>query len=496
MDASSQHTNEQGRGGHVGHLPTIIQGGMGVAVSNWRLANAVASQGQLGVVSGTGVDTVMVRRLQDGDLGGHIRRALENFPFPDITKEMLRRYFLPDGRPDGKAYARVPMATHVDGSPLKRAVTMAANFVEGFLAKEGHDGPVGVNLLTKIQLPNLASLYGAMLAKVDYVLMGAGIPLEIPQALDKLANHLTASMKVDHAGKREAGPLMTTIDPAEWDGAALGPLQRPAFLPIISTHALANVMLKRASGSIEGFVVEYPVAGGHNAPPRGGGGGLDERGQPIYGERDAVDLDTMRALAMPFWLAGGSGSPEHVRAALDAGAAGVQVGTAFAYCDESGLAPELKRSVIDQALAGTTDVLTDARASPTGYPFKVVTLSGTNSDEERYQARTRVCDLGYLRDAYTTPEGKIGFRCASEPVADYVAKGGDVAETVGRKCLCNALMANVGMPQTQKGGEVERPLLTSGDDMDVIRRVLPPGRTSYAARDVLDYLLSGVAGAR
>jgi NAD(P)H-dependent flavin oxidoreductase YrpB (nitropropane dioxygenase family) len=495
MVAGIQHTSEEAHAGARANLPTVIQGGMGVAVSNWRLANAVASYGQLGVVSGTGIDTVLVRRLQDGDPAGHTRRALEHFPFPEVAKELLRRYFRPDGRPDGKAYARVPMATHVDGSPLKRAVTVAANFVEVFLAKEGHDGPVGINLLTKIQLPNLASLYGAMLAKVDYVLMGAGIPREIPQALDTLSQHLKASMKVDLVGKLDSGPLMTTLDPAEWDGASLGALPRPAFLPIISTHALGNVMLKRATGSIEGFVVEYPIAGGHNAPPRGGGS-LDERGQPVYGERDEVDLEAMRALGVPFWLAGGSGSPERVRAALDAGATGVQVGTAFAYSDESGLAPDLKRSVIDQAIKGTTDVLTDARASPTGYPFKVVTLSGTHSDEESYQARTRVCDLGYLREAYTTVEGKIGFRCASEPIADYVAKGGDVAETVGRKCLCNALMANVGMPQTQKGGEVEQPLLTSGDDMAVIRRVLPEGRTSYTARDVLDYLLSGIAGAR
>jgi nitronate monooxygenase len=74
-----------------------------------------------------------------------------------------------------------------------------------FLAKEGHDGPVGINLLTKIQLPNLASLYGAMLAKVDYVLMGAGIPREIPQALDTLSQHLKASMKVDLVGKLDTG---------------------------------------------------------------------------------------------------------------------------------------------------------------------------------------------------------------------------------------------------------------------------------------------------
>ena len=56
--------------------PTIIQGGMGVAVSNWRLANAVARQGQLGVVSATALDTVLVRRLQDGDADGAMRRSM------------------------------------------------------------------------------------------------------------------------------------------------------------------------------------------------------------------------------------------------------------------------------------------------------------------------------------------------------------------------------------------------------------------------------------
>lgn len=39
--------------------PIIIQGGMGVAVSAWPLARAVAETGQLGVVSGTGIDVVV-----------------------------------------------------------------------------------------------------------------------------------------------------------------------------------------------------------------------------------------------------------------------------------------------------------------------------------------------------------------------------------------------------------------------------------------------------
>ena len=48
-----------------GILPKIIQGGMGVGVSSWRLARAVSALGQLGVVSGTALDQVLARRLQD-----------------------------------------------------------------------------------------------------------------------------------------------------------------------------------------------------------------------------------------------------------------------------------------------------------------------------------------------------------------------------------------------------------------------------------------------
>jgi len=62
--------------------PVVIQGGMGAGVSNWRLARAVSALGQLGVVSGTALDQILVRRLQDGDPGGHMRRGLDAFPVP------------------------------------------------------------------------------------------------------------------------------------------------------------------------------------------------------------------------------------------------------------------------------------------------------------------------------------------------------------------------------------------------------------------------------
>jgi magnesium chelatase subunit I len=79
--------------------PAIIQGGMGVGVSGWRLARAVSRAGQLGVVSGTGLDVVLVRRLQLGDVGGHVRRALDFFPLREVAERIVDRYFVPGGKP-------------------------------------------------------------------------------------------------------------------------------------------------------------------------------------------------------------------------------------------------------------------------------------------------------------------------------------------------------------------------------------------------------------
>jgi NAD(P)H-dependent flavin oxidoreductase YrpB (nitropropane dioxygenase family) len=471
--------------------PTIIQGGMGVGVSDWVLAKAVAIRGQLGVVSGTALDSLFVRRLQDGDVGGHLRRALAEFPIPDAAAEILKRYFLPEGRPEGTPYRPVPMYKQVVGK-VRQQLTMAANFVEVWLAKEGHDGLVGINLLTKVQMPNLDSLYGAMLAGVDYVLMGAGIPKEIPGVLDRFSRQEPASLKFEVEGLERGEAEYLRFDPRiHWEGTP-PPLKRPFFFPIVASNSLATMLSRKANGRVDGFVIEGPTAGGHNAPPRGDLE-LNERGEPVYGQRDVVDLDKLAELGLPFWIAGGAGAPERLREVLEAGAAGVQVGTLFAYSRESGLRDEHKERVVEIAHSGgELDVLTDNRASPTGFPFKVVQLGGTISEDAVYQRRERVCDLGYLRTAYKADTGRVSYRCPAEPVDTYGKKGGDIAETAGRKCLCNALMADLGYGQFRADGEAEKPLLTSGDDLVRIRRFLGE-RTEYSAGDVIDYLLSGIA---
>jgi nitronate monooxygenase len=469
-------------------FPKIIQGGMGVGVSNWRLAQAVSKLGQLGVVSGTALDQVFVRRLADGDLGGYMRRGLDAFPFPEMAKRIWQEYFVPGGKAPDAPYPITPMHQRRD---LRKVVELCivSNFVEVFLAREDHKNPVGINFLEKVQMPHLSSIYGAMLAGVGYVLMGAGIPLHIPGVLDAFAAQHPSEYKLSVVGAAQGQDTQMQFDPADYAEGPLPILHRPRFLAIVSSNTLATTMLRRANGRVDGLVIETPTAGGHNAPPRGKLQ-LNHAGEPIYGDRDRVDIAGLRALGVPFWLAGGYGNAEMVREALDQGAAGVQVGTAFAFSRESGLQEDLKRTLLAQAVTGSGQVFTDPLASPTGFPFKVAQLQGSYSDAEVTAARKRVCDLGYLREPYAAPDGNIGYRCAAEPVANYLAKGGKIEDTVGRKCLCNALMSNIGLAQIRKDATVELPLVTVGDDLNTVAQFLAPGRTTYSTADVVESLLS------
>ena len=462
---------------------------MGVGVSNWRLAQAVSRLGQLGVVSGTALDQVFVRRLADGDLGGHMRRGLAEFPFPGMARRVWDEYFIAGGKPAGAAYPMTPM--HQRREPRKLIeLCIVANFVEVFLAREGHGNPVGINFLEKVQIPHLASIYGAMLAGVGYVLMGAGIPLHIPAVLDAYATGRPAEYRLSVTGAVDGqgeDPVMR-FDPSDYAEGVLPGLSRPKFLAIVSSNTLAITMMRRASWRVDGLVIESPTAGGHNAPPRGKLK-LSDAGEPVYGHRDEVDVAQLRELGVPFWMAGGYGSFEKLREALAEGAAGVQVGTAFAFSDESGLRPDLKQELLSRAAAGSAEVFTDPLASPTGFPFKVAQLKSTASSLSVYEERRRICDLGFLREAYAKPDGSIGYRCSAEPEGCYTFKAGKLEETAGRKCLCNALLANIGHAQIRKDATPEPPLVTVGDDLKNVTRFLAPGRTTYTAADVVASLL-------
>ena len=360
-----------------------------------------------------------------------------------------------------------------------------------------------------------------MLAGVDYVIMGAGIPVKIPAILDALSQHQECEFPIDVAGLDDT--MATKFSPdAFWKAAGGQPvtthIKRPAFLPIVSSVVLAQSLLKKAEGAgpnrgIDGFVLELPTAGGHNAPPRGfrydpvaksHAVDLNDQGEPMYGPKDDVDLEKFQKVTrgLPFWLAGSYARPDKLCGILELGGAGVQAGTLFALAQESGMDDVVRQRILCAIAEKDLTVYTDPVASPTGYPFKVLELPGTLAEDATYQARPRACNLGYLRTAFFNPETKkIGYRCPAEPVKDWVKKGGPIEATVGRKCLCNALCANIGSPQVQmvrnhetgsKEPYVENILVTIGDDVNLVRRLMQQdkatGKWSYSAADVVEYL--------
>ena len=118
------------------------------------------------------------------------------------------------------------------------------------------------------------------------------------------------------------------------------------------------------------------------------------------------------------------------------GAAGVQVGTAFAFCEESGIQAETKRQAIALSRLGQARVFTDPVASPTGFPFKVAQIPNTLSDAAKYDARP-----ARLRPRLPPPSLSPSGRHHRLPVPGRTVRhygrkgaGGAAEETLGRKC--------------------------------------------------------------
>ncbi|MBK6320310.1 MAG: nitronate monooxygenase [Dehalococcoidia bacterium] len=395
-------------------LPELIQGGMGVGVSSWRLARAVAMAGQrlganvLGVVSGTGLPVILVDRLQAGDKD--VARALNAFD-PEAASEIMDQYAVRDpSKARGRRKLPPKPEVLVNGSKATKSkmtkLAVASAFVEVWLAKEGHSGPIGINVLEKVQLMHLPVLLGAMMAGVDYVLVGAGIPHQVPAVLASFARNEPASYRMDVEGSSEKVTLK--LDPREFVPAGKC-LKRPKFLLIASHHALA--MRLAATVEVDGFVMEGPSAGGHNAPARGKT--LADDGQPIYGERDRPDLEKLAEIGKPFWLAGSYGSPGRLAEAKCLGATGVQ-GIGVRAVQRIGAARR-HQARVEAANRYRLARREDERDRiALGLPFQVVQLEGSLSELSVYENRQRICNIGHLTQAYQKDEsegGGVGFRC-------------------------------------------------------------------------------------
>lgn len=455
----------------IENIPKIIQGGMGAGISNWKLAKSVSTSGGLGIVAGTALDQILVRRLQNGDDGGHMRRALEAFPVSYTACKVLAKWFQPGGKPTQK-YRLLSKPNHKMSQERIEIIIVAA-FAEVFLAKEGHGNPVGFNCLEKLQLPLVPSIFGAMLAGVDMLTIGAGLPMYIPKVLDSILSlqPLTIPLHVEGKTKKEHYLDFNPTDyfPKKFSDHIRRLLKRPLFFPIISSVLAGKMLLRKNVDSVDGFIVESHLAGGHNAPPRKKNAFL-----PSYGKKDEIDIAAIGSLQKPFWLAGGYSTPPKFQEAIQAGASGVQVGTLFAYCEQSGLDPVQKNDCKKMCIEGRMKVKTDFHASPTGYPFKTVQKEGTMTVSHATFARNRMCDLGYLRTISESKDGSLRYNCpATSPDSKAL-------------CVCNGLMAAAGLAQAHSKTK-ELPLLTCGEETNSVVELISIS-PNYTAQDALNFI--------
>lgn len=455
------------------NIPKIIQGGMGVNISSPSLVNRVSMSSQsgretLGTLSGVVLEKVMTRQLgQGGQNAEAIVRALKTFPFQKIAEEIIAEYH-------GKPHKSTPQFT-INPSDLLIKLTVCANYAFVKMAKEGHDNPVSINYLEKIAMPHVYAIFGAMLAGVDFITMGAGIPIQIPALINAFLENQTGTYKIPVCG---ADDYEMSFNPQSFFGQEIPALKKPGFIPIIASNILATILVKKLpAGSIYGFVVEEPTAGGHNAPPRN---------KVSYGEKDEVDYLALAKLGLPFWIGGSCASPKKLQEAISVGASGIQAGSIFALSKESGMKEEIRREIIKAGFNGTLEVETSMEISPTGFPFKVAHLPETISDPKVYEARRRVCDLCVLVSCYKKPDGSIGYRCPSEPTEHFVHKGGKMEDTKNRGCICNGLITTAGLRFENENHEPA--VVTLGDDVSFLKHLMKNEDESYSAVDAIRYL--------
>ncbi|MCB1190084.1 MAG: nitronate monooxygenase [Leptospiraceae bacterium] len=503
----------------------LIQGGMGVYVSNWKLAKSVSltKPGRtVGTISGTALDVVYARLLQLGDPGGHIKKAFGAFDQAfntNIGKEIYTNYYIAGGKRPDERFKYVPRinpkpANGLPGFPIEQAgiytlkldeelikLLILVGFAETWLAKQGHNGLIFINFLHKIETPLMYVLYGAMLASIDGVIVGAGNPDGLPQMCSMLANHQDVQIELNVLYKEAGEKFVLPFCPKDIDEGKLTtkPLKRPTFLAIVSLHDLAIALSKSSSLPPDGFVIENYRAGGHNANPVEGIFKKDALGQPLYGEKDIANLEVIKGLNLPYWLGGGYGNGLKLKEALETGANGVQVGSLFALCEESGMRSEHKAAIFQELKKGKDDIsiVRTTMYSPTGFSFKVALLEGTLADKEVYENRNRTCDIGLLHQfGLSKPDEskmrKMFQRCPAAPVNGFIKNRGIERNTEEKRCLCNGLLAAVGLPQVAKdvnGNAMDEPSIVSlGENLQGIRELSRNGQIHYSCADVIDYI--------
>ncbi len=251
-------------------LRPIVQGGMGVGISAHRLAGTVAANNAVGTIASVDLrrhhPDLMAHTTSIG-CGAHAKAAINAANLEALNREI-------------GAARRIAAGAGLLAVNIMRAVAEYAAYVRQACA-----------------------------SGIDAIVVGAGLPLDLPE--------LTA----DHP--------------------------KVALVPILSDARGIALILKKweRKGRLpDAVVIEHPKhAGGHLGAAR-----IEDLGDPRF-EFEQV-LPEARALLrahgaeqLPLIPAGGINTPQRVRQLFDLGASAVQVGTAFAVTEEGDAHPEFKR---------------------------------------------------------------------------------------------------------------------------------------------------------
>jgi NAD(P)H-dependent flavin oxidoreductase YrpB (nitropropane dioxygenase family) len=259
----------------------VFQGGMGVGISLSGLASAVANEGGVGVISSAGMG-LLYRNLSDNYLEASILGL----------KEEIRK------------------------------------------AREKTMGVIGVNVM--VAMTNFADMIKTSVAeKVDVIIAGAGLPLDLPSFLKK-------------------GSVTKLI-------------------PIVSSARAAKIICEKWKTVYDylpdAVIVEGPKAGGHLGFKEEQIQNADYSLEKLVPEivNELRPFEEKYNTQIPLIAAGGIYTGKDIRDIMELGASGVQMATRFVTTDECDASAAFKQSYID---AEEKDI--EIIRSPVGMPGRAI----------------------------------------------------------------------------------------------------------------------------
>jgi nitronate monooxygenase len=361
----------------------IVQGGMGVGISAHRLAGTVAGLGAVGTIASI-------------DLRRH---------HPDLMTEAAR--------------ADKAAVTAANMTALDREIRAAK-------ALAGGRGIVAVNVMRAVS-DYAMSVRQSCASGADAIVMGAGLPLDLP---DLAADHPDV-----------------------------------ALIPILSdARGIALVIKKWArKGRVpDAIVIEHPrYAGGHLGAAK-----IDDLGDPRFDfERVLPEVhacfraEGIEPDAIPLICAGGINTHARIRELLSLGASAVQLGTAFAVTEEGDADLEFKK-----VLAGAMPEDIVEFMSVAGLPARAVRTPWLENYLKYLPKLTAV--------AHKKPRCTLKWDCLVQcGLRDGNAKAGQF-------CIDMQLAAGL-------RGDVGKGLFFRGAS------ALPFGSEIRPVRELVDYLMTG-----